>query len=38
MRRIEKGICGICPTNCGIGIEFKNGLFAKMYQCKEYNC
>ncbi|MCP4575378.1 MAG: molybdopterin-dependent oxidoreductase [Deltaproteobacteria bacterium] len=35
-KRIEKGICGICPANCGIGIELENDRIAKIHPWKDH--
>lgn len=33
-KRIEKGICGICPGNCGVEIGFENDRIAEIHPWK----
>ena len=35
-KRIEKGICGICPANCGVEISLENERIVGVHPCKEH--
>ena len=35
-RKVEKGICGICPANCGVEIVLENDRIVKIHPWKEH--
>lgn len=35
-KRVEKGICGICPANCGVTIELENDRITGILPWKEH--
>lgn len=35
-KRVEKGICGICPANCGVEIGFENDRIATINPWKDH--
>jgi len=36
MKRTEKGICGICPANCGVEIGFDNDRIVEIHPWKDH--
>jgi len=35
-KRVEKGICGICPANCGVEIALENDRIAGIHPWKDH--
>ena len=35
-KKIEKGICGICPANCGVEIVLENDRITEIHPWKKH--